>query len=228
MADAAAAAPAEASNKRRRLRDIAEGLGDLGSYGDLSLQLQPEDLRPRPSFTQQLAQLHERMAATFASWAQPPVEYQRRALLIIGLFLEGGNLWDSKSDMLLGQLVSALTHGELRAHSDAVRRYDNGARFALCAASFLEPFDPNQQDRRFIFGGARVCPFRLRAPRRRQPAALGHEDPRRPAAIPNLAFACRHSRHLGGAHALLRSFRAMGCVLFRFVGRARWGLPLFS
>ena len=68
-----------------------------------------------------------KLDATLEAWPDGATPAQTHALTIIAMFLLGKMIWDAKSDALLARVVGALSGDELRAHSDAIRRYENGA-----------------------------------------------------------------------------------------------------
>jgi hypothetical protein len=100
-----------------------EGLIDAG----LELDIQNDTDPKVESFATATQQLHEKLMNTMESWGTMPSLPKRKALLVIALYMDTNIHWDSKSDLLLARLVGTLQIGALRAHSDAVRHYSNGA-----------------------------------------------------------------------------------------------------
>lgn len=79
------------------------------------------------------ANLLLRLDNTLSTWVRQPSPSEKSALKIMALYLDMNVIWDSKSDLLLARIVGTLTHGRLRAHSDSVRQYKNGAWHRLAA-----------------------------------------------------------------------------------------------
>ena len=107
--------------------------------GNLRMEFEADAEAVPETFAEHTRKLNEKLDLAIATWLEPPSASQRRALMVIALYFESGNLWDPKSDMLLGRLIGTLAFGELRAHSDSVRRYENGAwkRIAVLPADLV-------------------------------------------------------------------------------------------
>jgi hypothetical protein len=92
---------------------------------DLDVIADQEDT-PR-SYVDLQAEMVAKLDATLEAWPDGATPAQTHALTIIAMLLLGKMIWDAKSDALLARVVGALSGDELRAHSDAIRRYENGA-----------------------------------------------------------------------------------------------------
>ena len=75
--------------------------------------------------------LIEKVDATTSQWVHKPSAATRRALLILGLYLSEKLAWNGASELLVSRALCVVFRHELRAHSDSVYRYLNGAWRAI-------------------------------------------------------------------------------------------------
>lgn len=112
--------------KRMRLADAAEDM-DRVENNELRVVIRPDIEHAKPSFMEVASATRARLEDTLSTWPGQPTQEQKGALLVLAMALDSEIIWDPKSDVLLARIVGALSLGLLRAHSDAVRRYENGA-----------------------------------------------------------------------------------------------------
>ena len=102
---------------------------DAAEFANASLDLDviaDQEDTPR-KYVDLQAEMVAKLDATLEAWPDGATPAQTHALTIIAMFFLGKMIWDAKSDALLARVVGALSGDELRAHSDAIRRYESGA-----------------------------------------------------------------------------------------------------
>jgi hypothetical protein len=101
----------------------ARGLADNG----FSLVLYDDTVAGWEDLYVATEKLAARVAAAVAQWQRVPSDQHRRSLLLVGLLVGSEANWDARSDLLVGRVLGTLYHDSVRAHSNAVVHYENGA-----------------------------------------------------------------------------------------------------
>lgn len=117
--------------KRLRLRDVGSSAA-LESWDDFvpantTIHIEAETTPARQNLAEETASLVDKLNAKIDARLPGVEPTPRAALQILGMYFDLNITWDSKSDLLAARIVGLLAGFELRAHSDSVRRYDNGA-----------------------------------------------------------------------------------------------------
>ncbi len=142
--------------KRMRLSEVATGDGGL-SWSEITgaptaLHIQEDISQPLVKLSVMHDRAMERLSAQLNTWPVHPTTSQAKALSIIALYFETNVVWNDKSDLLMARVVACMGKEVLRAHSDAVRRYDNGAwgRVSALPADMVQEIETAINMARFL------------------------------------------------------------------------------